>query len=150
LAGQRAQYIEKQLLSFSQHTRDNPSSKQYMWGAVAALSPQAARDLAIYFSALPPEAANDGDRGLVTVGRTLYEEGNADANIVSCLVCHGPNGEGVGEIPRLGGLEYSYLKRRLAQWGEGYHAAAQPMPLIASKLSPDQVEALASYLSFVQ
>jgi cytochrome c553 len=150
LAGQRQQYLEKELLSFSQHTRDNPPSKQYMWGAVAALSPQAAHELAIYFSALPPQAADDGDRELVTVGKTLYEEGNADLNIVSCLVCHGPNGEGVGEIPRLAGLGYSYLKKRLAQWNEGYHAAAQPMPLIASKLATNQVEALASYLSFVK
>jgi hypothetical protein len=43
------------------------------------------------------------------------------------------------------------LKRRLEQWAEGYHAAAgPPMPDIASKLSPDQIEALASYLSFVK
>ena len=34
----------------------------------------------------------------------------------------GPNAEGVAEIPRLGGLAYTYLKRRLQQWGEGYHA----------------------------
>ena len=33
LAGQRDQYIESQLLSFSTHSRDNPLSKQYMWGA---------------------------------------------------------------------------------------------------------------------
>jgi cytochrome c553 len=59
--------------------------------------------------------------------------------------------EGVRAIPRLGGLAYSYLKRRLEQWGAGYHAAAEPpMPRIASKLSRDEVEALASYLSFVK
>ena len=74
-----------------------------------------------------------------------------EADVVPCSVCHGPNAEGAGEIPRLGGLSYFYLKRRLAQWGEGYHAAAAPpMPRIASKLSPDAIEALASYLSFVQ
>src|SRR6202051_2955484 len=39
LAGQRPQYIESQILSFREHTRDNPFSKQYMWGAVAALGP---------------------------------------------------------------------------------------------------------------
>ena len=39
LAGQRAQYIEGQIRSYRQHTRDNPFSKQYMWGAVAALRP---------------------------------------------------------------------------------------------------------------
>ena len=35
-----------------------------------------------------------------------------NSNIVSCLVCHGPNAEGVREIPRLGGLSYSYLKKK--------------------------------------
>jgi cytochrome c553 len=46
LAGQRNQYIEKQLASFHRHTRDNPFSRQYMWGAVAALSPQLVHELA--------------------------------------------------------------------------------------------------------
>jgi len=150
LAGQRDEYTENQLLGFIEHIRDNPYSKQYMWGAAANLSPETAHDLAIYFSTLPPEAANDGDRELVAAGRTIYEVGIPESNIVSCLVCHGPNAEGVREIPRLGGLSYSYLKRRLEQWGEGFHAAAEPMPRIASTLSPNDIEALASYLSFIE
>ena len=35
LAGQRPGYIEKQLINFREHTRDNPFSKLYMWGAAA-------------------------------------------------------------------------------------------------------------------
>jgi cytochrome c553 len=151
LAGQRHQYIEKQLASFSQHARDNPFSLQYMWGAVAALSPQSARDLANYFSTLPPKAANDGNPGLAETGKTIYEMGIPDSNVAACLVCHGPNAEGVRQIPRLGGLAYSYLKRRLAQWGEGYHAVGSyPMPRVARSLSPNEVDALASYLSFIR
>jgi len=151
LAAQRLQYIENQLLSFRKHTRDNPFSKQYMWGAAANLSPRTAHYLAIYFSTLPSEVANDGDKELAAAGRALYEHGNPDSNTVSCAVCHGPNAEGIRGIPRLGGLSYDYLKRKLEQWGEGYHAAAEPpMPRIASKLSPNQIEALASYLSFVK
>jgi cytochrome c553 len=149
LAGQQPQYTESQLLSFSAHIRDNPLSQQYMWGAVANLSPDVSRDLAIYFSTLPPKAANDGDPQLIAEGRAIYEQGIPDANVVSCLVCHGPNAEGIGDIPRLGGLAFSYLKRRLEQWGEGFHAAAEPMPRIARTLSPDEIAALASYLSFV-
>jgi cytochrome c553 len=54
-------------------------------------------------------------------------------------------------IPRLGGLDSAYLNRRLEQWNQGYHVAAgPPMISIASKLSDDQIEALASYLSFVK
>jgi cytochrome c553 len=151
LAGQRSQYLENQLASFRTHGRDNPLSKQYMWGAAENLSVQTARALASYFSTLPPKAAGDGDMGLVATGKTIYQEGRPDANIVACVVCHGPNAEGVGQIPRLGGLAYSYLKRTLEQWGQGYHVASgPPMPDIARKLSSDQIEALASYLSFVK
>ena len=151
LAGQRSQYLENQLAGFRTHARDNPLSQQYMWDAVANLSAQTARDLATYFSTLPPKAAGDGDMELVATGRTIYQVGMPDANIVACVVCHGPNAEGVGQIPRLGGLAYSYLKRTLEQWGLGYHTASgPPMPDIASKLSPNQIEALASYLSFVK
>jgi cytochrome c553 len=151
LAGQRSQYLENQLAGFRTHARDNPLSKEYMWGATANLNAQTARDLATYFSMLPPKAASDGDTQLVAAGRTIYQNGMPDSNIVACVVCHGPNAEGVGQIPRLGGLSYSYLKRTLKQWGRGYHVASgPPMPDIASKLSPNQIEALASYLSFVQ
>ncbi len=151
LAGQRPGYIEKQLINFREHTRDNPFSKLYMWGAAANLSPHTARNLAIYFSTIPPNAANDGDKELVAAGRAIYQEGVPDSNIPACVACHGPNAQGVAEIPRLGGLAFTYLQRRLEQWGEGYHAAAgPPMPHIASKLSRNQIEALASYLSFVK
>jgi cytochrome c553 len=151
LAAQRSKYIENQLLSFRIHTRDNPFSKQYMWGAAANLSPGKMRYLANYFSTLPPQAANDGDKDLAATGKALYEHGNPDLNTVSCAVCHGPNAEGIREIPRLGGLSYYYLKRKLKQWEEGYHATAEPpMPRIASGLSANQIEALASYLSFVK
>ncbi len=151
LAGQRDGYIENQLMNFRGHTRNAPFSKLYMWGAAGNLSRHRVHDLAIYFSSLSPQAANDGDKELVAAGRTIYQVGIPDSNIVACVACHGPNAEGVREIPRLGGLAYTYLKRRLEQWGEGYNAAAgPPMPHIAGNLSPHQIEALASYLSFVK
>jgi cytochrome c553 len=150
LAGQRQQYIEKELFSFSNHTRDNPSSKQYMWGAVANLSPQMVIDLANYFSTLSPRAADNGDKAFVTMGKTIYEQGIPASNIVSCFVCHGPNAEGVGEIPRLGGLSYTYLKKRLEEWGKGYDITAEPMPQVAKELNPVEIEEIASYLSSVK
>jgi cytochrome c553 len=151
LAGQRPQYIMSQIRSFREHARNNPFSRQYMWGAVAALDPYTARDLASYFASIPPKAANDGDSTLTSRGRTIYLEGIPEANIASCYACHGPNTEGIRDIPRLGGLAYFYLKSRLEQWGQGYHSAqGSPMPMVASHLGPDEVEALASYLSFVK
>jgi cytochrome c553 len=63
-------------------------------------------------------------RNLPTIGREIYFEGVPELNIVPCAACHGPTAEGIRNIPRLAGLSYAYLKRRLEQWGEGYHAAA--------------------------
>ena len=150
LAGQKSLYLKNQLLSFRTHSRDNPFSKLYMWGAAANLSSGELRNLALYFAALTPKPANDGDPQKVFVGKTLFQDGDPNANTAACAVCHGPNAQGIRDIPRLGGLSYSYLKRRLKQWKEGYHATAKsPMPEIASKLSVEQIEAVASYLSFV-
>jgi cytochrome c553 len=151
LAGQRPQYIMSQIRSFREHARNNPFSKQYMWSAVAALDSHTARDLANYFATIPPKAANDGDNTLASRGRTIYMDGIPEANIVSCYACHGPNAEGVRDIPRLGGLAYFYLKGRLEQWGQGYHSTpGSPMPMVATHLGPEEIEALASYLSFVK
>jgi cytochrome c553 len=151
LAGQRPQYILSQIQSFHEHTRDNPFSRQYMWSAVAALNPNTARDLANYFASIAPRPANDGDSALASKGKRIFMEGIPEANVVSCYACHGPNGEGIREIPRLGGLAYFYVKARLEQWNKGYHSAAgSPMPMVASHLGPDEIEALASYLSFVR
>ncbi len=151
LAGQRAEYIETQLLHFRSHARDNPFSRMYMWSAAANLGPSTTRRLAIYFADLYPKAANDGRRDLAARGMTIYQVGIPEVNVAACAACHGPAAQGVRDIPRLGGLGYSYLKTRLRQWAEGYDAAAKaPMPHIASKLPPDVIDAVASYLSFVK
>ncbi len=70
----------------------------------------AEQDLATHFATIPLKPANDGDRDLMATGRTIYLE-------ASCHACHGPNAEGVRDIPRLDGLAYFYLKARLERWG---------------------------------
>lgn len=151
LAGQRPAYIFKQIRDLRSHVRDNPFSQQYMWNAVAALSADDAHGLATYFASIQPKAANDGDPALIATGRTIYMDGIPEANIVACFACHGPNAQGVREIPRLAGLSYDYLKSRLVQWAQGYHAGGgTPMPSVARELGPKEVEALASYLSFAR
>lgn len=151
LAGQRPGYLQQQIVDFKAHTRDNPASKQYMWGAAAYLDPRTAHDLAIYFATIPPKPAADGRTDLIVLGESIYQAGRPEGNIVACVACHGPNAQGVAAIPRLGGLAYTYLKRRLKEWAIGYHATARhPMPSVARKLSSAQIDALASYLSFVR
>jgi cytochrome c553 len=122
-----------------------------MWSAAKDLDAADSRDLAAYFSAMPPAAADDGDRATASAGQVLYRQGIPALNIVACAVCHGPNAQGIGEIPRLGGLSAAYLKTRLDQWAHGKPAyASAPMSRIASQLSTREIDALASYLSFVK
>ena len=150
LAGQGVDYLINQLQSFTTHKRDEFLSTKYMWYAAAHLDPLTAHNLAAYFSALPPEAAKDGDSELAAEGRIIFENGVPNENIAACQACHGPEAQGVREIPRLGGLSYSYLKRRLEEWSQGQDAWGIPMPKVARSLSPNQIAALASYLSFVE
>ena len=75
LAGQKYQYLVKQLRSFSEHGRNNPFSRMYMWPAAANVGPQAARYLASYLSKLSPKTADDGNRELVSMGRRFIKKG---------------------------------------------------------------------------
>ena len=126
-------------------------SRQFMWPAADPLDPRTIREVASYYSKQPAKPANDGDRALVAMGRNIFQNGIPHANVVACAACHGPNAEGANEIPRLGGLSYRYLKERLTEWTEGYHpATVAPMPKISGGLTQHQIEALASYLSFVR
>ncbi len=150
LAGQRVDYLVDQLQAFATHKRDEFFPTKYMWFAAAHLDPSTLRNLAAYFSALPPEAAKDGDSELAAEGKIIFEDGVPSENIAACQACHGPEAQGVREIPRLGGLSYNYLKRRLEQWSQGQDTYGTPMPKVGRSLSPNQIAALASYLSFVE
>jgi cytochrome c553 len=150
LAGQRAPYMANQLHAFSTHQRDENLGVKYMWYATANLDPKTASKLAAYFANFPPEAAKDGASDLVAEGRAIFENGVPYANIAACQACHGPAAQGVRTIPRLGGLSYSYVKRRLEDWAQGFDNSGAPMAKVAASLSAKQVDAIASFLSFVE
>jgi len=151
LAGQRRQYLTNQLNNFIDRRRDNPFSKLYMWHAAANINSGDVRYLANYFSRLHPKAADNGDKSLVAAGRRIFQDGIPASNIVACIACHGPRAQGAREIPRLGGLSYLYLQRRLEQWHAGYDKHAHhPMPDVAGRLSAKQIAELASYLSYLK
>ncbi len=149
LAGQKQEYLAAQLKDYNRHKRDNPLSTQYMWPAAFDLNAHTAAGLASYYASIPPKAAKDGKEELSAKGKSIYIYGIPEANIGSCAVCHGPNAQGIGQVPRLGGLGYVYLRERLEHWGQGYHmSAVPPMPQIGSRLPSRTIDELASYLSF--
>ena len=134
LAGQKSRYLENQLQNFYEHRRDNPFSKQYMWGATASLSPQSARDLAVYFAALPARAAGDGNPDFSVAGEESSINRGCRRPMSSrarSVTARTPRVR--AEIPRLGGLSYFYLKRQTGAVGR---RAITPRPRRRCRASP--------------
>jgi cytochrome c553 len=150
LAGQHSAYLIGQLNRLRSGERNNPFSVNYMSHVAASVLPENECELAAYLSTLPPEATGDGNEALAATGEQIFRIGVPGDKVPACQFCHGPNGQGAGIFPRLSGQSYHYLKRRLEQWSEGYTKLAPHMPGIASQLSPEQIDAVASYLSFVK
>ena len=128
------------------HFRSNTCGVQQQISARAE-----AHALSVYFSNLPPRAANDGNRELVARGESHLSTRHARREY--CSLCRLPwpqrRRSWLDSSDRW--ARYTYLKRRLEQWAEGYHGSLEhPMPHIATQLSRDQIEELASYLSFVR
>jgi cytochrome c553 len=114
LAGQRPASIESQVRSFRDHTRNIPFSKQYMWGAVAAIDPRGAD-----FATIRPKLANGGN----SVQANAEDEAAAPVSVQElkaktdyCKTCHGIEGQGFrGSVPmpRLAGQQPEYLANQL-------------------------------------
>jgi cytochrome c553 len=154
LAGQSPEYIENQLRSFADRSRER--TLFINMASVHGLSPDMRAALAAHFRALDPRPIGGGPRNLLDMGKRIYDEGVPDANIPACAVCHGPDAKGQEAIPRLAGQLYAYTVKELTNWSRtrGQEAAKDDtsavMTPIAHALSPAQVSAIAAYLSYLR
>jgi len=151
LAGQQSQYIENQLRAFTERRRTNP----IMFNVAHVLSPSMLTALAVHFRGLNPKPFGGAPRGSTATGKRIYEEGLPDANVPACSACHGTEGKGQNEIPRLAGQLYAYTVGQLTGWktergqGSAVDTSAIMAPT-AHNLTRAQVEAVAAYVSFLQ
>jgi cytochrome c553 len=105
-----------------------------MFDVAKVLSPAMRTALAAHFENLDPKTVGGAPRGLVGVGKKIYEEGVPDSNIPPCSSCHGADAEG-GAGPRLAGQLYDYTFRTLMNWSkERGQDPAKPDALAAVKL----------------
>ena len=67
---------------------------------------------------------------------------------VPCGICHGDALTGVGEVPRVAGMQPVYIARQLITMQNGTSAGANaaPMKEAVAKLSEDDIIAIAAYL----
>jgi cytochrome c553 len=143
LAGQSADYIAQQLAAFKSATRPSP----IMQGMAASLSPEDMRNVGAYFESQKPAEMVAHDKVLAMRGQQIWRAGIKSLGVPACAGCHGAAGHGIpSPFPRLAG-QYADLS---LGWLKAYATGARPhqvMGPIASRLSENDMKALAEYIS---
>jgi len=151
LAGQVAEYLEKQLHSFKAVQGKKPErDNAVMAGMVANLSSEDMRNVAAYYASQKPKEGVARSRELVFVGQKLYRAGNAATGLPACAGCHGPNGAGIpAQYPRLAGQYAEYTAAQLKTFHEGQRAndTNRMMRSIAAKMSDAEMRAVSDYIA---
>src|ERR1700726_3484415 len=151
LAGQQPEYIEAELRAFIERRRTTP----IMFNVAHVLSPSMLTALATHFRGLNPKPFGGAPRGSIATGKRIYEEGLPEANVPACPACHGTEGKGQNEIPRLAGQLYAYTVGQLTAWKKerGQGSAVDTSAIMAPtahNLTRSQIEAVAAYVSYLQ
>jgi len=143
LAGQGADYIAAQLAAFKAGTRPSP----IMQGMASPLSPEDMRDVGAWFESQKPAGHYAHDKALAERGQRIWRAGVEATNVPACAGCHGAAGHGIpAQYPRLAG-QYPDLS---LGWLKAFASGARPHPVmsqIASKLSENDMKAVAEYIS---
>lgn len=144
LAGQVPEYLVEQLKRFKTGKRKNP----LMNAQAAPLSEQDMKDLAAYFAAQELQPAAAGDKELAQAGQRIYRGGIREINVPACMSCHGPAGHGVPpRFPRLNSQKSAYVAKQMQDFKAGQRQDNdQIMTRIASRMSEEQIRAVAEYL----
>jgi cytochrome c553 len=97
LAGQHADYIAKQLADFKSGKRNSNTMKPQ----TEELTPAEMKALGAFFQAkvVGPRPARDPE--LLAVGKFVFMRGNQFSGLPACSTCHGAQGLGTPQLPRL-------------------------------------------------
>lgn len=150
LAGKPQEYLYHQLLNF----RDDRRQYRPMSHLLAGLPDAYLHDMAAYFAAqhapYPPPVRAEVSSATLEAGRTLALTGDATRGLPACAACHGAALGGLlPAVPGLLGLPRDYIGSQIGSWKNGLRRAVAPdcMADIANKLTPEDIGALAAWLS---
>jgi cytochrome c553 len=150
LAGQRPDYIEKQVRDFRDGRRRNDGGQ--MAAIAGDIKDHDLTKSAAYFASLPappPDASLPTDSDVWRRGATLYRDGDATAGIARCSSCHDDTPSSPVAAPRLKAQHASYLAKQLRDWrsGDRRNDLSHTMPAVAAKLTDRDIDALAAFLA---
>lgn len=148
IAGLNADYIIKQIQDIKNGSRETITMMPF----ANLLTEQQLVDLAAYYASLPvPElVVKDYPAERLAKGRELVLLGDWERFITPCATCHGPDNQGVGsQFPPIANQHAGYIKQQLTFWQEGkrHNDNNELMVSIAKRLTPEDIEAIAAYLS---
>ena len=151
LAGLQSLYMENQLRAYIERRRTNA----IMANVAKVLSPPMISALAAYFINLDPKPIGGAPRGSLALGKQIFMDGLPESNVPACSACHGSEGKGQNEIPRLAGQLYEYTVGQLTNWSKvrGQGSAVDTSAIMAPtarNLTRLQIEAVAAYVSHLQ
>lgn len=150
IAGKPAGYLFNQLVNF----RDGRRTFAPMTYLIDHMSETYLLEIARHFASLdlpyPPPQTKAAPAGKLALGKALVSGGAPDRDIPACRNCHGRSLTGVEPaVPGLLGLPRDYLNGQLGAWQTGQRRAAAPdcMATIAAKLTPEDIDAVSTWLS---
>jgi cytochrome c553 len=144
LAGQREDYLVRQIQAFRDRSRAEKDAQDFMWGVSRQLDDAMVAEIARYYAAQTPAPGRTGDPALASKGKELFDHGTADRTIPACATCHGPNAEGQGEFPRLAGQHAKYVAKQFHFIQNESRTA--PAHKVVKDLGPEEVKAVAAYV----
>jgi len=146
LAGQHSSVIVQQLKNFQSGARQDP----LMTAQAKPLGTQDMLNIAAYFASQTTKIG-EASKELVALGEKIYRGGNKETGLPACIACHGPQGKGnpAAKYPSVNGQKVGYSKKQLMDYKSSARKPegnAAIMRDVASKMSDDQMEAVADYM----
>ena len=147
LAAQHPDYIAKQLKDF----RDGRRKSETMADMVKGLQDEDIAGLATYFAGKKAASRQPGDGDLAAVGKFIFQRGNSYSGVPACASCHGANGHGTQQLPRLAGQHPAYLEIQLKEFSKRERTNDNAvMHTVAAKLTELETHAVAVYIGGLQ
>jgi cytochrome c553 len=146
LAGQHKEYLLIQLREFAEHRRSSPNAVAFMW-SFNQLTTAQMNELAQYYSIQAPMEGEPSNSPLLVRGKNIYEQGIPGSNVAACSSCHGSNGVGGKEIPRLAGQHTNYIAEQINLFKSSTkRPSGVAMMSLTHSMSEDEIQAVSIYL----
>jgi cytochrome c553 len=148
LAQQQEAYIAAQLHEFKAHSRSDPAGFEYMWGLSHNLTDKQVQELAAHFASqkLEPQRI-EAKPERIAAGKAIFTNGLPAQGIPACAGCHGPDGMGNAEAPRIAGQHVDYLVKQLKVFQRSNERPqGAVMKTVAHQLTKQNIDNVSAYL----